>query len=153
MKDSYYMSKALIFAKRAATIGEIPIGALLVLDNTIIGTGFNCPITTNDPSAHAEVLAIRSAAIFLKNYRLPGTTLYVTLEPCAMCSGLILYSRIARVVYGAKSPKNGVIESQDRFFEKEFLNHKVEHTGGILKDECSSILQEMFKIKREKIKS
>ena len=121
---------------------------MLVQGGEVIGRGFNCPISTSDPSAHAEMVAIRAAATAVQNYRLPGSTLYVTLEPCSMCAGLIVHSRIARVVYGATEPKAGVAVSRGQFFTQDFLNHRVLIEGGLLADECSERLSAFFRARR-----
>ncbi|UVJ45040.1 tRNA adenosine(34) deaminase TadA [Pseudomonas sp. LS1212] len=148
--DQHYMREALALAAQGAAMGEVPVGAVLVQHGQIIGRGFNCPISGSDPSAHAEMVAIRAAAQTASNYRLPGSTLYVTLEPCSMCAGLIVHSRIARVVYGALEPKAGVVQSQGQFFTQGFLNHRVLVEGGVLAEECGSILSEFFKARRAK---
>lgn len=148
--DQHYMREALALAAQGAAMGEVPVGAVLVQHGQIIGRGFNCPISGSDPSAHAEMVAIRAAAQAASNYRLPGSTLYVTLEPCSMCAGLIVHSRIARVVYGALEPKAGVVQSQGQFFTQGFLNHRVLVEGGVLAEECGSILSEFFKARRAK---
>lgn len=147
-QDERFMREALALASEGATLGEVPVGAVLVQDGEIIGRGFNCPISTHDPSAHAEMVAIRAAALDLRNYRLPGSTLYVTLEPCSMCAGLIVHSRIARVVYGATEPKAGVVVSRGQFFAQEFLNHRVLVEGGLLAQECGAVLSAFFKARR-----
>ncbi|MWV11540.1 tRNA adenosine(34) deaminase TadA [Pseudomonas sp. R-28-1W-6] len=147
-QDERFMREALALASEGATLGEVPVGAVLVQDGEIIGRGFNCPISTHDPSAHAEMVAIRAAALDLRNYRLPGSTLYVTLEPCSMCAGLIVHSRIARVVYGATEPKAGVVVSRGQFFTQEFLNHRVLVEGGLLAQECGAVLSAFFKARR-----
>lgn len=143
------MREALALAEQGAALGEVPVGAVLVHEGTIVGRGFNCPISTHDPSAHAEMVAIRAAAQSLSNYRLPGSTLYVTLEPCSMCAGLIVHARIQRVVYGAAEPKAGVVVSQGAFFNQGFLNHRVMVEGGVLGDECGAVLSTFFKARRE----
>ncbi|MBV2133932.1 tRNA adenosine(34) deaminase TadA [Pseudomonas sp. MAP12] len=148
--DERFMREALALAAQGAALGEVPVGAVLVVDGEIVGRGFNCPISTHDPSAHAEMVAIRDAARSLENYRLPGSTLYVTLEPCSMCAGLIVHSRIGRVVYGATEPKAGVVESRGRFFEQSFLNHRLLIEGGLLAAECGSMLSEFFRRRRQK---
>ena len=122
----------------------MPVGAVLVREGEIIGRGFNRPISSHDPSAHAEMLAIRMAAAEAGNYRLPGSTLYVTLEPCSMCSGLLVHARIQRLVYGTVEPKSGAVESRGRFFEQEHLNHRVMVEGGVLAEECSQALSAFF---------
>lgn len=144
------MREALALAAQGAMLGEVPVGAVLVQDGQIIGRGFNCPISRHDPSAHAEMVAVRDAAQALQNYRLPGVTLYVTLEPCSMCAGLIVHSRIQRVVYGASEPKAGVVVSRGRFFEQDFLNHRVLVEGGVLAEECGAVLSEFFRLRRQK---
>ena len=149
-QEERFMREALALAALGAERGEVPVGAVLVVDGEIVGRGFNCPISSHDPSAHAEMVAIRDAAQALSNYRLPGSTLYVTLEPCSMCSGLIVHSRIGRVVYGATEPKAGVVESRGRFFEQGFLNHRVLVEGGLLAAECGAILSEFFRLRRQK---
>lgn len=149
-QDQHFMGEALLLAAQGAALGEVPVGAVLVLNGEIIGRGFNCPISGSDPSAHAEMVAIRAAAQALSNYRLPGSTLYVTLEPCSMCAGLIVHSRINRVVYGALEPKAGIVQSQGQFFSQGFLNHRVLFEGGVLGEECGAMLSEFFKARRAK---
>ena len=144
------MREALSLAAQGAVLGEVPVGAVLVHNGVIIGSGFNCPISRHDPSAHAEMVAIRTAALQAENYRLPGSTLYVTLEPCSMCAGLIVHSRIERVVYGATEPKAGVAISRGQFFSQAFLNHRVLVEGGVMADACSEILSEFFRKRRLK---
>lgn len=147
-RDQDFMREALELARQGALLGEVPVGAVLVQGGEIIGRGFNCPISASDPSAHAEMVAIRDAARALENYRLPGSTLYVTLEPCSMCAGLIVHSRVARVVYGALEPKAGIVQSQGQFFTQGFLNHRVLYEGGVLGEECGTMLNEFFKKRR-----
>jgi tRNA(Arg) A34 adenosine deaminase TadA len=149
-RDRDFMREALTLAAQGAALGEVPVGAVLVQDGAIIGRGFNCPISTSDPSAHAEMVAIRAAAQAVDNYRLPGSTLYVTLEPCSMCAGLIVHSRVARVVYGALEPKAGIVQSQGKFFTQGFLNHRVLYEGGVLAEECGAVLTEFFRARRTK---
>ncbi|MGE8394621.1 tRNA adenosine(34) deaminase TadA [Pseudomonas sp. BIGb0427] len=149
-RDQQFMRLALELAAQGAAMGEVPVGAVLVQHGQVIGRGFNCPISGSDPSAHAEMVAIRAAAQAASNYRLPGSTLYVTLEPCSMCAGLIVHSRINRVVYGALEPKAGVVQSQGQFFTQGFLNHRVLFEGGVLAEECGAILSEFFKARRAK---
>ena len=148
--DQLYMREALVLAAQGAALGEVPVGAVVVLDGLIIGRGFNCPISGSDPSAHAEMVAIRSAAQAAGNYRLPGSTLYVTLEPCSMCAGLIVHARIARVVFGALEPKAGVAQSQGTFFSQGFLNHRLLIEGGVMAEECGAVLSDFFKARRAK---
>ncbi|RMO19993.1 tRNA-specific adenosine deaminase [Pseudomonas cichorii] len=147
-RDQDFMREALALAAQGALLGEVPVGAVLVQDGQIIGRGYNCPISGSDPSAHAEMVAIRDAAWAVNNYRLPGSTLYVTLEPCSMCAGLIVHSRVARVVYGALEPKAGVVQSQGQFFTQGFLNHRVLFEGGVLGEECGTMLSEFFRMRR-----
>ena len=149
-EDRKFLDAAYDEAQKGLSEGGIPIGSVLVRDGEIIGRGFNQPITSHDPSAHAEMVAIRMAAAAAANYRLPGSTLYVTLEPCSMCSGLIVHSRIQRLVYGATEPKSGVVESHGRFFAQEFLNHKVVFEGGVMAEECGAVLSAFFKARRKK---
>lgn len=146
--DRQFMAEALLLARLGAEQGEVPVGAVLVMEGEIIGRGFNCPISRHDPSAHAEMVAIRNAAEHVANYRLPGATLYVTLEPCSMCAGLIVHSRVARVVFGASEPRAGVAVSQGRFFEQGFLNHQVLVEGGVLADESGELLRAFFRARR-----
>lgn len=147
-QDERFMREALALAAEGAQQGEVPVGAVLVQDGEVIGRGFNCPISTSDPSAHAEMVAIRTAAQAVQNYRLPGSTLYVTLEPCSMCAGLIVHSRIARVVYGATEPRAGVAVSRGQFFSQDFLNHRVLIEGGVLAAESGEMLSAFFKARR-----
>ncbi|MGY4490355.1 tRNA adenosine(34) deaminase TadA [Pseudomonas sp. TE3610] len=149
-RDQHFMREALALAAQGAAMGEVPVGAVLVQGGEIVGRGFNCPISGSDPSAHAEMVAIRNAAQSVSNYRLPGSTLYVTLEPCSMCAGLIVHSRVARVVFGALEPKAGVAQSQGQFFTQGFLNHRVMIEGGVLAEECGAILTEFFKARRSR---
>ncbi len=142
------MREALELAAEGALRGEVPVGAVLVQDGEVIGRGFNCPISTSDPSAHAEMVAIRAAAQAIANYRLPGSTLYVTLEPCAMCAGLIVHSRVQRVVFGASEPRAGMAVSRGQFFDQGFLNHRVLVEGGVLAEECGEVLKAFFKARR-----
>ncbi|PTQ72460.1 tRNA adenosine(34) deaminase TadA [Pseudomonas sp. GV071] len=149
-QDTQFMREALALAAQGASLGEVPVGAVLVQDGEVIGRGFNCPITTHDPSAHAEMVAIRAAASAVENYRLPGSTLYVTLEPCSMCAGLLVHARVNRVVFGATEPKAGIVQSRGKFFDQIFLNHRVLVEGGVLAEECSAVLSEFFKQRRAK---
>ena len=135
-------------ARSAECLGEVPVGAVVVRDGLIVGRGFNSPIGESDPTAHAEIAALRDAARNLENYRLPGCELFVTLEPCAMCAGAILHSRIARVVYGARDPKTGVHGSVVDLFAVERLNHHTQVEGGVLADECSRLLSGFFANRR-----
>lgn len=147
-QDERFMRAALEQARLGSEQGEVPVGAVLVQDGEIIGQGFNCPISRHDPSAHAEMVAIRVAAAQVANYRLPGSTLYVTLEPCSMCAGLIVHARIARVVFAASEPRAGVAISQGQFFDQGFLNHRVMVEGGLLAQESGVLLRAFFKARR-----
>ncbi|SHM05857.1 tRNA adenosine(34) deaminase TadA [Phytopseudomonas punonensis] len=147
-RDERFMREALELAAEGALRGEVPVGAVLVQDGEVIGRGFNCPISTSDPSAHAEMVAIRAAAQAVANYRLPGSTLYVTLEPCAMCAGLIVHSRVQRIVFGASEPRAGMAVSRGQFFDQAFLNHRVLVEGGVLAEECGAVLKAFFKARR-----
>jgi tRNA(adenine34) deaminase len=142
------MRQAIDQAHNAWALGEVPVGAVLVRDGAIVATGFNQPIGTHDPTAHAEIMALRAAATLLGNYRLPGCELYVTLEPCAMCAGAMIHARLARVIFGAADPKTGACGSIVNLFEQAQLNHHTKLTGGILADECSGVLKEFFAEKR-----
>jgi len=144
MDDAGYMAEALSLARAARDRGEVPVGAIVVSDGAIIGRGGNAPIAANDPTAHAEIAALRDAAIALGNYRLPGCTLYVTLEPCAMCAGAILHARISRLVYGARDPKTGACGSVVDLFGEARLNHHATAEGGVLADECGKLLSDFF---------
>ena len=150
-QDEHFMQLALQQARQGAALGEVPVGAVLVMGGQVVGSGFNCPITTHDPSAHAEMVAIRAAAASVSNYRLPGSTLYVTLEPCSMCAGLIVHSRIQRVVYGTTEPKAGVVVSRGEFFAQDFLNHRVLVEGDVLAEACAAELREFFKERRRRL--
>ena len=147
-QDLEFMQLALVEAQKARALGEVPVGAVLVSDNQVIATGHNQPISNNDPSAHAEVAALRAAGQNLSNYRLPNTTLYVTLEPCMMCCGAIMHARIARVVYGAADAKTGCVHSVLNLFDNPQLNHHTMVEGGVLAEECAQILKDFFKERR-----
>ncbi len=147
-KDDVYMQEAILLAKQAQQIGEVPVGAIVVLDDVIIGRGFNQSITLSDPSAHAEMIAIREAAQHLQNYRMPEATLYVTLEPCAMCAGMLVHARIKRLVFGAFDAKTGACGSVMDLTSHQDLNHIIAVTKGVLKDECGDILSRFFAQKR-----
>lgn len=142
------MRRALDLARHAAGAGEVPVGAVVVRDGVVLGEGWNGPIGCCDPTAHAEVQALRAAARRAGNYRLGGATLYVTLEPCAMCAGAIVHARIARVVYGAEDPRAGAAVSVFRVLSEPRLNHRVPAEGGVLAAECAALLQEFFRTRR-----
>jgi tRNA(adenine34) deaminase len=146
--DEGYMSTALELAAEAARLGEVPVGAVVVRDGTVVGRGFNAPIRSCDPSAHAEIAALRDAGRRLGNYRLAGCTLYVTLEPCAMCAGAIQHARIARVVYGAADPKTGACGSVVDLFADTRLNHHASVVGGVLAERSAALLQAFFACRR-----
>ncbi|HEY7514354.1 MAG TPA: tRNA adenosine(34) deaminase TadA [Vicinamibacteria bacterium] len=148
MDHEPFMRRALDEARRAQEQDEVPIGALLVLDGQIVSTGFNQPVGSRDPTAHAEVVALRAAAKALANYRLPGSTLYVTLEPCLLCVGAIVQARVATVVYGARDPKGGAVRSLLRVDELP-LNHRFEVVEGVLAEECGRLLVDFFRARRE----
>jgi tRNA(adenine34) deaminase len=147
--DTAMMREALRLAALAAEQGEVPVGAVLVMEGEIVGRGFNAPISALDPAAHAEIRAIREAAVKLGNYRLEGSSLYVTLEPCAMCAGAIMHARIARLVYGAADPKTGACGSVVDLFAERRLNHHAEVTGGVLAAEAGKILSDFFAARRK----
>ena len=146
--DEHFMRHALALAEKAAANGEVPVGAVVVRDGEIIGEGFNCPISTNDPTAHAEVIALRNAARRTDNYRLPDTTLYVTVEPCTMCAGAMVHARVYRVVYGTSEPKAGVASSNMELFSLPHFNHHVSCEGGVLQEECSAVMRVFFRERR-----
>ena len=146
--DQQYMRMAIEQAQLAAQSGEVPVGAVLVKDGQVISKAFNKPIANHDPSAHAEMLALRETALAEENYRIPGSTLYVTLEPCAMCSGAMLHARIDRVVYGASDPKTGAAGSVLDIFASKQINHQTSVEGGIMSEECGQLLRDFFKGRR-----
>ena len=150
MTDEDFMTAALLLAKEAGYAGEVPVGAIVVKDGEVIGSGHNAPIGKHDPTAHAEIQAMREAAKTLGNYRLVGCTLYVTLEPCAMCTGAIQHARIARLVYGASDPKTGACGSVINLMAEPRLNHHTQVTAGVLAEECGSLLSQFFVERRKK---
>lgn len=152
-EDEFFMREALALARQAETMGEVPVGAVVVKDGRIIGRGCNAPISRHDPSAHAEMTALRDAALQLGNYRLVGCELFVTLEPCVMCVGAMFHARIARVVYGARDPKTGAAGSVLNLFEAERLNHHARIEGGVLADECGRVLSDFFARRRREQKT
>jgi tRNA(adenine34) deaminase len=146
--DIEFMQEALVEARSAAAAGEVPIGAVLVHEGKILARSGNRTIRDNDPTAHAEVIVLREAAHALANYRLPGTTLYVTIEPCSMCAGAVIQARVPRLVYGAEDPKGGAVRSCFEILSHHRLNHQVEITAGILASEAAAILQSFFAARR-----
>src|SRR5262245_50428944 len=149
--DEKFMRSALELAGQARQRGEVPVGAVVVFDGIVIGEGFNQPITARDPTAHAEIVALRNAAMRVGNYRLPGAEVYVTIEPCQMCVGAMVHARIARVIYGASEPRAGAIESAMRAHEHPALNHRMEAFGGVLEPESRALMQEFFRERRNDI--
>jgi len=147
-RDHYWMGHALAMAGKAEAAGEVPVGAVLVQDEQLIAEGWNRPLGSHDPTAHAEVVALRAAGAALGNYRLAGTTLYVTLEPCLMCVGAIVHARVERLVFGAPDPKSGAVNSLYHGFELAGLNHRVAVTAGIMATECGAILRDFFRARR-----
>jgi tRNA(adenine34) deaminase len=148
--DPLYMRMALELAAQAAAAGEVPVGAVVVQDGVVVGRGYNQPISGTDPSAHAEIMALRDAGRTLGNYRLSGCDLYVTLEPCVMCSGAIMHGRIRRVIFGAGDPKTGACGGVVNLFSEPRLNHHATVTGGVMADEAVTLLQDFFASRRNK---
>jgi tRNA(Arg) A34 adenosine deaminase TadA len=146
--DDDGIGAALEEAARAAAAGEVPVGAVVVLDGQIIGRGANCPISSHDPTAHAEIVALRDAALARHNYRLTDTTLYVTVEPCLMCVGALIHARVQRLVFGTPEPKAGAVQSTQRAHEAPWLNHRMLVQGGVREDECRALIQEFFRRRR-----
>jgi tRNA(adenine34) deaminase len=142
------MEQAIILARQAAVLDEVPVGAVLVRAGEVLGEGYNCPIGACDPTAHAEIIALRQAAVRVGNYRLPGSTLYVTLEPCPMCAGAIVHARLQRVVFGAFDPRAGAGGTVFNLLQAEPLNHRVEITAGLAEDTCGGLLQDFFRRRR-----
>jgi tRNA(adenine34) deaminase len=151
MDDELFMGQALELARQAGAAGEVPVGALVVHEGEVVGRGWNQPIGRHDPTSHAEIMALRDAAERLGNYRLPGSTLYVTLEPCAMCAGAIMHARIGRVVFGARDPKTGVAGSVIDLFAETRLNHHASVVGGVLAEPCGALLSSFFAARRGRI--
>jgi len=143
-----FMQEALQLAAKAAAAGEVPVGALIVRDGVIIGRGFNRPIGGHDPTAHAEIMALREACAVVGNYRLPGSTLYVTIEPCTMCFGAVIHARVEQIIYGAREPKSGCIESNLNLQQQACFNHQVKCEGGVLGRECSEMISDFFAQRR-----
>jgi len=148
VEHEIFMAEAINEALKADQLNEVPVGAVVVLDGEIIGRGYNQPISGCDPTAHAEVMALRDAAQSIQNYRLADATLYVTIEPCTMCAGAIVHSRVRRLVYGAPEPKAGVAQSQEHIFTKPYFNHQLEVVDGVLEDKCTAVIQAFFQRRR-----
>lgn len=146
--DEAWMQRALQLADRAADLAEVPVGAVLVCDGEVLGEGYNQVISAADPSAHAEIVALRDAASRIGNYRLPGATLYVTLEPCTMCAGAIIHARVQRLVYAAAEPRAGVVSSRASLLDESWYNHRVEWVGGVLAEHSSERLKQFFRQRR-----
>jgi tRNA(adenine34) deaminase len=146
--DEYWMQQALDCAKQAEAKGEVPVGAVIVKDDTLVSSGYNKSIINHDPSAHAEIQALRMAGEKTQNYRLLGTTLYVTLEPCVMCIGAILHARVERLVFGAYDPRAGAVVSLFKIADEQSLNHRLKYTGGVLAETCGDMLRSFFKQRR-----
>ncbi|MFT4677506.1 MAG: tRNA(adenine34) deaminase [Patiriisocius sp.] len=145
----HWMQMAVTLAEQAASVGEVPVGAVVVQDGQLIGEGFNQTISSHDPTAHAEIVALRDAAARLNNYRLPGATLYVTIEPCTMCAGALVHARISHLVFGAKEPRAGAIVSSASVLDNPGLNHQVQITGGVCESEAGQLMSDFFKAKRK----
>lgn len=145
-----FMRRAIALAEQAASVGEVPVGALVVKDGKVVGEGFNQPITSCDPTGHAEIVAMRHASAALENYRLSGCDLYVTIEPCTMCVGAMIHARIGKIIFGAAEPRAGALESQLRLMDMGHYNHKIAWQGGVLAEECGAIISDFFRRKREK---
>lgn len=148
-RDAHWMRRALELARQGEALGEVPVGAVVVIDDQEVGAGFNAPISRQDPTAHAEVVALREAAQRVGNYRLPGATLYVTLEPCVMCSGALVHARISRLVYGASEPKAGAVQSMHTLLAHPAMNWRVEVCSGVLSEVCSTLLSAFFARRRQ----
>jgi tRNA(adenine34) deaminase len=148
MTDEDAMRLALAEATKARLAGEVPVGAVVILKGEVVGQGFNQPIRAHDPTAHAEIVAMRDAAARIKNYRLTGSSLFVTIEPCQMCVGAMIHARVSRLVYGAREPKAGAIDSAMRAHEHSSLNHKITAVGGVLEGECRELIREFFDSRR-----
>tara|TARA_B110000879_G_scaffold209498_1_gene297357 strand:+ start:2979 stop:3464 length:486 start_codon:yes stop_codon:yes gene_type:complete len=149
-QDTAWMRLAIEQAQQAESLGEVPVGAVLVIDGALIAAAFNAPISGCDPSAHAEIAVLRKAAELRKNYRLPFSTLYVTIEPCTMCMGAMIHSRVQRVVFGAREPRAGAVVSQLQLAGQPFYNHQIEVTEGVLADECGALVSTFFRAKRKR---
>ncbi|MES2822844.1 MAG: tRNA adenosine(34) deaminase TadA [Pseudomonadota bacterium] len=152
VNDERWMRYAIQLAEQGQLLDEVPVGAVIVRDDKMIGEGFNQPISRHDPTAHAEIVALRMAALNEQNYRLIGATLYVTLEPCTMCVGALVHARIARLVYGTTEPKAGAVQSKSRLLESEYFNHRLQYSGGICAADCQQQLSSFFQRRREEVK-
>ena len=150
ISDEFFMACALAEARQAYAVAEVPVGAVVVLENQIIGRGYNCPIGRRDPTAHAEILALREAAARISNYRLVEATLFVTIEPCVMCAGALINARVKRLVYGAAEERFGAVDSRLQLCTHSSLNHRMEVTSGIFADECRTLMQRFFKQRRNR---
>ncbi|PCJ37225.1 MAG: tRNA adenosine(34) deaminase TadA [Cellvibrionales bacterium] len=148
--DHKWMTQAMSLARRAEAAEEVPVGAVLVINNTLVGDGWNCSVGESDPSAHAEIQALRAAAKAQNNYRLPGSTLYVTLEPCAMCLGAMIHARVERLVFAAYEPRAGAVVSQLQLLDQPHFNHRIEYLGGVMQAESSELLKGFFRRRRGK---
>jgi tRNA(adenine34) deaminase len=146
--DDLFMTEAISLARQAEANGEVPVGAVVVVDGQVLGRGFNSPIRLNDPTAHAEIIALREAAVALGNYRLPSATLYATLEPCVMCAGALVAARVRRLVFGARDLRFGGVRSKFQVADSELLNHRIEITEGVLGGECVGMVKRFFERKR-----
>lgn len=152
-EDVRWMQHALLLAAKGEAIGEVPVGAVIVRGGEILGEGWNQPISSHDPTAHAEVIALRQAAAREQNYRLVGSTLYVTLEPCTMCVGALVHARVARLVFGTREPKAGAVVSKAQLLDSDYFNHRVNYVGDVLAQECQHQLSQFFAMRREQKKS
>jgi len=150
--DEKYIRRAIELAQQGEALGEVPVGAVIVCNDEVVGEGFNQPITSHDPTAHAEVVALRSAANSIQNYRVIDSTLYVTLEPCTMCVGALIHARISRLVFGTTEPKAGAVVSQSQLLDASYFNHRIEMSGGVLAEECQHQLSDFFRRRREELK-
>lgn len=148
-EDAHWMAYALDLAAQGEALGEVPVGAVIVGGNHILGEGFNQPISGHDPTAHAEIIALRQAAKQMQNYRLVGATIYVTLEPCTMCVGALVHARIARLVFGTFEPKAGAVVSKSQLLDNHYFNHRVVYSGGVMAQECQHQLSRFFAVRRE----
>jgi len=146
--DTTYMERALGLAQQAGDLGEVPVGAVVVANNQVIGEGFNQPIKSTDPTAHAEIVAMRNAAAHIGNYRLSGCDLYVTIEPCTMCVGAMVHARIQRIIFGAPEPRAGALTSQLQLMDQSHFNHSIDWVGGVLEQPCGALIKDFFKSRR-----